>query len=481
MKNKIKLKFIVLCFFGCSNIVFSQKASDILEKGISVPHGAKLFLNYVPNDKKIEYDIITTKEWSDFITLEDSMFFLVRKNAINLYIQPMNPLNYSFENEIKVNIDPINQEAANSLSLIIEMIGDSQGLNKVKNKGGAKNATIQYENCQSFDNIVIEIQNLESKLKKDQREEIIKQFKALKNLDFTNRKETTDKIEAIKSSIKKIELHFTSIDDDITDINDSINSYSCDVPEPFIAKKIFKLVVEDLKKINQEQQKRLENLKKAFDLVNEAKDKAIKCLNDDVSWCFKINQIPTKEGNISILTIKINESGFQLSDENEIVSVDSKKIIEKTIYFRKFQRFVPEVSVGTVYTFFKYNTYGTVSDETGQQFVSTPTENEVRNLNISTMINFNYYISNSNLHPLYQIGIGLNSGVPSLLTGFGLRSNINGLKRLTITGGIAMTWTKELSNLKVGDPISGTDDIEKDLASKFSWPPKPYVGIQYNF
>jgi hypothetical protein len=318
-------------------------------------------------------------------------------------------------------------------------------------------------------------------IEKDQKNEIIKQFKALKALDFINRKETTDKIGIINTAVEKIELHFEEIDSQIKKVIDLIKLYDCDYPEPFIAKNLFTLVLKDLTKVKEEQQKRLKNLKKTFDAVNEAKDKAIKCLNDDVSWCFKINQVPTKEGKISIVSIKINESGFQLSDENEIVNVETKKIIEKTLYFRKFQRFVPEVSVGTVYTFFKYNTYGTVSDNTGQQYVSTPTENEVNNLNITTMINFNYYIPNSNLHPLYQIGIGLNSGVPSLLTGFGIRSNINGFKRLTITGGVAMTWIKELSSLKVGDPISGTDDIEKDLTLKFSWPPKPYIGIQYNF
>ncbi len=96
------------------------------------------------------------------------------------------------------------------------------------------------------------------------------------------------------------------------------------------------------------------------------------------------------------------------------------------------------------------------------------------------MINFNYYIPNSPIHPLYQIGIGVNSGIPTFITGFGIRSNINGLKRLTVSGGIAMTWVKELDKLKVGNKISGTDDIDKDLKFQFRQP-KPYIGIQYNF
>lgn len=71
--------------------------------------------------------------------------------------------------------------------------------------------------------------------------------------------------------------------------------------------------------------------------------------------------------------------------------------------------------------------------------------------------------------------------MPTLLTGFGVRSNINGIKRLAISGGVAMTWVKELDELKVGDKITGTDDIDKDY--KFSSAPKfsPYVTLQYNF
>jgi hypothetical protein len=163
------------------------------------------------------------------------------------------------------------------------------------------------------------------------------------------------------------------------------------------------------------------------------------------------------------------------------VSIESKELIKRTVRVRKFQRFVPEVSVGTAFTFFKYNSYGTTSDSTGQQFVGSPNENMVRNINITTMLNFNYYIPNSPIHPLYQLGVGINSGIPTILSGFGLRSNINGIKRLAISGGIAMSWIKELDKLKVGDKISGTDDIEKDY--KYGSAPKftPYVGLQFNF
>jgi hypothetical protein len=138
------------------------------------------------------------------------------------------------------------------------------------------------------------------------------------------------------------------------------------------------------------------------------------------------------------------------------------------------------VSIGTAFTSFKYLTYGTTSDSSGQQYVAAPVEAQMRNLNIATMLNFNYFTPDSQLHPFFQLGAGINSGLPTFLTGFGIRSNISGLKRLAVSGGLAMTWLRELTNLKVGDKISGTADIEKDF--KYSSAPTfaPYFSIQFN-
>jgi len=86
------------------------------------------------------------------------------------------------------------------------------------------------------------------------------------------------------------------------------------------------------------------------------------------------------------------------------------------------------------------------------------------------------------LDQLYaQIGLGINSEIPTLLTGVGLRNNLNGSRRFTISGGLAMSWLKELETLEVGDPVSGTDDIDKDF--KYSSTPSftGYIGIQCNF
>lgn len=191
-------------------------------------------------------------------------------------------------------------------------------------------------------------------------------------------------------------------------------------------------------------------------------------------------------------TLIIKGSGYKLSDKDEIISSETNEIIKRTVMARKFKRFITEVSTGTAFTFFEYPIYGTTSDSSGiktdNQYIASPEKSSVRNLNITTMVNFNYFIPNSNIHPLFQIGIGVNSGMPTLLSGVGLRltgigsvSKSKESHRVAITGGIAMTWIKELDKLKVGDQVSGTADIENDLKYQFSWPPRLYIGLQYSF
>lgn len=310
-------------------------------------------------------------------------------------------------------------------------------------------------------------------------------FKKLKAMDFRDEEKTKSELAQIKANINKLNTHFRIVNDSIEAAQKLVKTYNCanaGYPDNFSGKFIFDTMLKDLKTTLKEQNKRLDNLQTMYNLVSKAQENASVGGGDEgLRWCYDLGEIQSKEGKISVYTITIKESGFGLSENEEIVSIDSVDVLKRTIRIRKFQRFVPEVSVGPVFTFFKYNSYGTTSDSTGQHFVAAPTENSVRNLNISTIINFNYYIPNSPIHPLYQIGVGVNTGIPTLLTGFGLRSNINGVRRLSVSGGIAMTWIKELDKLKVGDKITGTSDIDKDLKPQFSWPPKPYIGLQYNF
>jgi hypothetical protein len=471
----------MLIFLFSYQITIAQKASDVLENGISIQKGHRLFLKYNISKKVLESDAIEDGQGVDFTTLEDSIIFLVRKNEINIYLRPLNPLNYSYNAETKVVIDPINEAAAKAIGEIIGV------LEKVAPKftPAAGDPKIAPEKCKKLEELKDSIKSIQAKLNVSQKDKIINIFDKLKALTFDNEQSTIKSLDDIKKEINMILTHFDDITKLIEKVKGISEGYKCSCPYPdeFTAKYIFNAILKDLSAALEEQKKRFTNLQAAYNLVEGMQVKASANEVNKLKWYILLDDkgVKVTEGKISICTVTIKESGYKKSSDNEIVSSESKEIMKRTLRFRKFQRFVPEVSVGTAFTFLEYNSYGTVSDSTGQQFVSSPTKNTLRNLNITTMLNFNYYIPDSAIHPFYQLGLGVNSGIPTILTGLGFRSNISGLRRVAIAGGIAMTWVKELDKLKVGDKITGTDDIDKDY--KYSSSPKfsPYVGLQFNF
>ncbi|KAF2510095.1 hypothetical protein EYY60_11320 [Flavobacterium zhairuonense] len=472
--------------FICSQEIFAQKASDVLENGVPIEKGYRLFLKYDILTKQLKADAASKDQSVDFTVLQDSTIYLVHKNGINIYLRPLNPLNFTNNTEIKIIADPINAAAEKALGSIFENLNglktptESVSSFVIKNK---KKIPITKEvECSEFENIKSTIEGIDKTLSESKKEEIIKQFKFLKAITFEEEETTKNQLSSVDKEVQLINDHFNKIKTRLENVQTDVKNYPCTDRDAFTAKYIFNSLIKELQTKLEEQVKRLSNLVEAYNGAKKMQEKASAGGGTpELKWCIHLNEVPSTEGKISIYTITIKEDGLILSDNNEIINTEPKELMKRSIRVRKFQRFVPEVSIGTAYTFYKYYTYGTTSDSTGQQYVGSPTENAVKNLNITTMVNFNYYIPNSTIHPMYQLGIGLNAGIPTLLTGFGLRSNINGLRRFAIAGGLAMTWIKELDTLKVGDKINGTEDIDKDF--KYSSVPKfkPYVAIQYNF
>ncbi len=491
MKMKTLLKFSIFLLvinFTCQ-ILIAQKASDVLENGIQVKSDEKLFLQF--EGKVLKYALAKSFQDSsnppDFMTLGDSAIFLVSKKGVNVYLKPLNPLNYSFSTENKIVIDPINEAAATAMQSIIDALGTVGGTptGVPSGKKTREHVVAQPQNkvlCEIFQALQKRVESIQTELIDNKKIRINELFKKLKELGFVDEKNTRDSLIKIKASIAEIENHFKVIDKSMIEFKKDIENYNCDYPDIFTAKYIFNSILKEFTMTIEEQKKRLENLQKAFDLCEKAQQTASTGGGEDgLRWCIKLDEIPSSEGKISEYTITIKKGGYDISEKGEIVNIESKDVLKRTVKIRKFQKLVPEVSAGIVYTFFSYNTYGTTSDSTGQQHVASPTKNKVANINISTMINWNFYSPNSFIHPLIQTGVGINSGIPSFLVGCGLRFSNNAKNRIRITGGLAMTWTKELDKLKVGDKVSGTADIDNDL--KYSGSPKfsPYIALQYNF
>jgi len=467
----------------------AQKARDVIENGIAVRTGKKIFLRKDGNILK--YDINDKPQ--DLTTLSDSSIFLVSKTGVNVYIRPMNPLNFSTKTSNVVIVDPVSEDVAAASKTIFDLLNSIPGGTGLQGEqrpaGTRKNLRLNEPPpaqpstppCASFDSLKALLKRIQDSLADNQKSTIVKLFKKLKDMSFEDEEETKSALAAIATEMASIEKHFAEAEGAIRSFNNKIDSI-CNPNQDisFLLVATFKNISRELQTLETEQKKRLTNLKATYALVKNMQEKASR-KKDDLTWILTLDEVPATEGKVSIYTITINESGYKLSDSNEIVVVENKEVIKKTLRIRKFQRFIPEVSAGVANTWLDYKEYGTVLDTASGNLVVAETKvNSIRNIKFTAMINYNYYIPNSPIHPFWQLGVGANSEVPTLFTGFGIRSNMNGIRRIAIAGGIAASWVKRLDKLKLGGKVTGTDDINKDMKYEFVCP-KPYIAFQFNF
>ena len=213
-----KKLFIISTLLICSQQIFAQKASDVLENGEPVKKGHRMFLKYDITDKVLKVDAVKKDQEVDFTTLEDSIIFLVRKNAINIYLRPLNPLNYSHNTETKVVIDPINQAAETALGdvigTLVTVINPTKTAPAVVAPSGRPanaNAFTKVE-CKEFTELKTAIANIQKKLSFSKKDDITKIFEALKAITFADEKSTIEALNSSKENIKVIEEHFKEVE-----------------------------------------------------------------------------------------------------------------------------------------------------------------------------------------------------------------------------------------------------------------------------
>jgi hypothetical protein len=285
-----------------------------------------------------------------------------------------------------------------------------------------------------------------------------------------------------KENISPIKRRFSILDSLIAEMKKKYEEYetsdtSC--PPSYLTKVVFELVNEKFKKARDAQFARLSNLNSAYKVADDTRKKAMTS-KTGLKWIIDLEEIELQEERNPKEIVTINESGYTLK-EGEISAIKEKQRVRRTLSFRKFRRFVPEVSAGVAFTDINFPKYGT-TDVNGTQVVSSAGEDKLRRINFTSMLNWNYFTRNSQVNPFIQIGIGANPGYPAFLSGVGLR--FNALPRVppfAFSFGFASTWVKQLDKLHLDDPVSGISEVEKDTKYQFNWPPKTYVGFQFQF
>lgn len=479
--KKYSLLLNVLPFVCVSAL--AQKASDVLENGIKVKSDQEVYLQF--DGTQINHRIASSSaKLLRYKQISDSALLLPVEASVQMYMRPLNPLNYVFKAENKIVVDPIDQAAATALTSIVNFLGEGT-LGKIQKKSDEASKgtdtkltpTFDGQFCASFQPLIKDYKGILDNLKEDRKKDVNETFTALKGLSFSTEAQTKEILTTAQAAITKMENYFSQVEKSISELKKKAEEVFCDdAVQDFIVKRVFAGAVKDLEVTFSNQKKRLTNLQKAYKLVKASYDEAVG--ND---WLVLAKDVPAEKGKISIFTIKVTETGYKLSDQGEIVEAETKEKTTKALRVRRFQRFVPEVSVGIAYTDLSFPKYSANADGSGKQFVAEAGEDKINKVNFSTMINYNLFLDNSPLHPFWQVGIGVNADFPTLLTGIGLRVNANGVRRLALAVGVASTWIKTLDKLKVGELVSGPAQVEADVKYKFNTKPKLYFGVQYNF
>jgi soluble cytochrome b562 len=489
-------------------VLSAQKVNEVLEVGPDeiIQGRAKFLLKF--NGKTLDYDF-----WNDektrFRPLKDSTLFLSKQNSVSVYRRPVNPLNYSFQSKLEFVPSAISQEADAALEIITKSLTDLVGQAGKENKAAkdavhkARKAAIDKNKkadttkipdppeCSEFTDMVTLVKQIEALLKKDQKGKVKEIFNELKAMTFEKEQLTKAELEKITPELEPLQTDLGDIETKIAQLEVSISNYDCPPPhtDPYIARFVFTSQVMLMKTALKEQKDRYNNLKKCLDLVQKAYSEASES-DEGLKWmvAFKVNDdghnIEVKRKTVSNFLVTVNDGGYKLSDNGEIVAAESKEKSKVLVRVLKFQRFIPEVIPGAAYSFLQFPKFGVNTDTaTGKQLVADAGNENFKRINFSAMVNFNFFSPQSSVHPFLQIGVGANTDYPAFFTGGGLRFDIGGgtVKALAISGGMVSTWIKTLKTLKIGDEVKGTADLEKDITHEFKWPPKLYLGIQLKF
>lgn len=179
------------------------------------------------------------------------------------------------------------------------------------------------------------------------------------------------------------------------------------------------------------------------------------------------------EVKVATITFRVDEAASAL-----VAIAQDAGLARFTV--RRYAQFEPEVGVGVVFAAVNRPQYGTAKNSAGATVVARVPDTSLA-INPTLTVNFVCRCGLGSLAPMLQIGAATSKDSPALLLGGGLRLFGLGKGDLAIGGGVMFAWVKDLRALKDGDPVSGTKDIEADLAFESKPRTKGYLSILYKF
>ena len=190
------------------------------------------------------------------------------------------------------------------------------------------------------------------------------------------------------------------------------------------------------------------------------------------------DQIDATWEKLQTVTLKIVK--VSSTSSSNTLSVEESNAASVSFVVRRYSSLVPEIGVGAVFSTIREPVYGTGQNAAGQTIVAKKQDKSLA-ISPTVLANFVCRCGTGLLSPMAQVGVAASKDTPAILLGGGIRLFGLGKGDVAVGGGAAFTWVKDLQKLKVGDAVTGTNDINSDLG--FSGTPRVagYFAIQYKF
>lgn len=424
-----------------------------------------------------------------------------KDNQINLYLKWINPLKYKLSWKDTTLTDERDKATKDFVNLLVGQFGTSVSslnvpISNFKNTDKIDKSTeIKAVDFKDIDLslLLIHLRSNQNLLKSNEISDLNDFFEKLKNLDklisvdvsakatevytnLLNFKDVNDYIDKDKGFVKQsknienIEGDLNNIESSRKEIADKLKGITIgdELLKSYFRSVLTSYLEKSLKKLDNDKNI-IEKLKPILKIV----EKSTANESFKQKGYFKLRTVDFDNGKKLETILTISEYEFKKETSNFSKKSD---ILNEKFEFRKYDIFDISISTGIFYGNTTLKGFGVAND--GTNFTVTEDDINKNNAVAAIFLNFNFKTSRY-LSPLLQIGIDPTKKRPFMLLGAGFSIPV---ARLAISGGPIWTWNQSLDKLSVGQIITSTTDLDKDIIYKFDVEPKGwYIGIQYNF